>query len=259
MVDQGNRTVEQYHQGRGQHQTDLRLGRGHLVRHDLVLAVGLRAVERCVGSAQQRVGLLALDELRDAEARRRSGSRDRPPRGEPRWPRTPGAAVRPRAPSSGVSGRSTANSSPPSRAGISMSRTCSRRASANDWRSSSPIGWPKRSFTRLKSSRSERMIEGGTVRLVRPISLPSADMNRLRLTSPVSSSVTAWRWTMWCSLAFSSAIAACEASHTASRSASASKPPVGGYSSIVVGPSPGGASSSVSGSTPSGIAPTEEI
>ena len=103
------------------------------------------------------------------------------------------------------------------------------------------------------------MIEGGTVRLVRPISLPSADMNRLRLTSPVSSSVTAWRWTTWCSRAFSSAIAACEASQTASRSASASKPPAGGYSSIVVGPSPGGASSSVSGSTPSGIAPTDEI
>ena len=70
---------------------------------------------------------------------------------------------------------------------------------------------------RLKSSRSaKRSDSGASSRFARVISASSASTKRRRLTRPVSSSVTACSRTTWWRRAFSSAIAACEASHSAS-------------------------------------------
>ena len=61
-------------------------------------------------------------------------------------------------------------------------------------------------------------------------------MKRRRLTRPVSSSVSACRRTTWCRRAFSSAIAAWEASHSASAVASAESPPAGGSTMSRISP-----------------------
>ena len=77
----------------------------------------------------------------------------------------------------------------------------------------SPVGWPWTSLTDLKSSRSARI--SPTVppsRSARASSVASISSAWRRFASPVSPSTSAWRSTIRCSRAFSSATTACLAS-----------------------------------------------
>ena len=105
------------------------------------------------------------------------------------------------------------NSSPPHRPARSESRTVAFSTEANSRRTSSPTVCPWTSFTALKSSRSARTsVIGAPRRSAREISAVSASSHWRRLAMPVSPSTSACRSTMRCSRAFSSAIAAWDAS-----------------------------------------------
>ena len=114
-----------------------------------VLAVLLRPVERAVGEADQLVAVRRLArEGRDAGA---DGHRADVLEAELRDPLDDRGRGRDRL-ALVVAGRSSANSSPPSRNASPFWRSVA--ASRESTRS--PAGWPKRSLTRLKSSTSTR-------------------------------------------------------------------------------------------------------
>ena len=101
---------------------------------------------------------------------------------------------------SGVSRSSTANSSPPRRAAMSLERSTEPRRSPTATSSASPAACPRLSLTSLKSSRStNRTI--GTNPLGSRASRREATtcVNSDRLASPVSGSCRAW----WCSSSLS--------------------------------------------------------
>ena len=103
---------------------------------------------------------------------------------------------------SGSASTSTAaNSSPPRRTGTSLGRRLSCRRGPSWRRSSSPAGWPKESLISLKWFRSmnkkaTERTSPPAMRLLSPSEkkVSSTANMRRRLPSPVSSSVTAWRW-----------------------------------------------------------------
>ncbi len=67
-----------------------------------------------------------------------------------------------------------ANSSPPSRATVSLSRTTSRSRNATSRSNSSPIGWPSVSFTALNWSTSRYSSANPSVRSRGPAPAPAA-------------------------------------------------------------------------------------
>ena len=105
----------------------------------------------------------------------------------------------------------TANSSPPSRAGRSLVRRQERRRRVKATSSSSPISWPKRSLTCLKSSRSRKSTTARPSG--RAIAASTCSVNSARLASPVSGS-----WWARCSSRSRSSVS----SHTACSSRSCS-------------------------------------
>ena len=94
-------------------------------------------------------------------------------------------------------GRISANSSPPMRARMSVSRSTSRNASLMRTSRASPAAWPKASLTPLKPSRSSSSSAAGRRwRRARLTSRASSSSKRRRLKSPVSASRSArcWSW-----------------------------------------------------------------
>src|SRR5918999_1332906 len=85
-----------------------------------------------------------------------------------------------------------------------MSREKSRSTAATEASTSSPCWWPWRSLTCLKLSRSTITRPSGLwKRRLRSTSRARIERKARALASPVSSSVTAWRSTVACRLAFS--------------------------------------------------------
>ena len=135
---------------------------------------------------------------------------------------------------SGVSRRSTANSSPPRRAAMSEARRTEWRRSPTATSSASPAAWPRLSLTSLKSSRSTNSTIG-TIPLGSAASRREATtwVNSDRFARPVSGSCEAWWWSSslsrpscsrdCSSWPFSSAIAVWLASVSNSLRSSASK------------------------------------
>ena len=116
------------------------------------LAALLR-VHRVVGAGQHLVRRAEVAEERDSDARRqRAGGRGHvgPDRGAEEVGQLGGLAGSP------PTGISTANSSPPNRATMSLSRSLWFSTTATAVSTRSPARWPNSSFTRLKSSRSSR-------------------------------------------------------------------------------------------------------
>src|SRR6266702_1254663 len=112
--------------------------------------------------------------------------------------------------STGCSSR-IANSSPPSRASVSSSRTQPRSRPATPLSSSSPAACPSPSLTTLKSSKSRnRAAKRSGWRVRRASVWTTRSRNSARLASPVSgscsawysrrpSSLASWRWSAWLS------------------------------------------------------------
>ena len=95
--------------------------------------------------------------------------------------------------SSAGSSNRTANSSPPSRAAVSLARISPTSRAATSRRSSSPASCPSESLTSLNSSRSRKSTArpGATSR--RASACSSRSRNRSRLARPVRPS-----WKAWC-------------------------------------------------------------
>jgi hypothetical protein len=86
-------------------------------------------------------------------------------------------------------GRRIANSSPPSRATTSLSRTTLLRREATSCSTRSPASWPKRSLTFLKLSRSRSSSAGGGVPRAAWLRASSmASIRATRLARPVRAS-----------------------------------------------------------------------
>ena len=176
MVDHGNRTVEQYHQGRGRRRFSLRLGprsprpsrpgscrrpsRGRALRR--LGAAACRPARPRRAPATPKLAVVRISRpptTRRAEVAKNSWSRcaHRARAFERRLRKEYGKLLAAEPRRNIDVAHVLAQEHPRTTGGAPVSRSDGR----------------SRSFTRLKSSRSERMIEGGTVRLVRPISLPS--------------------------------------------------------------------------------------
>src|SRR5918998_634659 len=105
-----------------------------------------------------------------------------------------------------------------------MSREKSRSTAATEASTSSPCWWPWVSLTCLKSSRSTITSASGLPkRRLRSISRSRMERNARALARPASSSVTAWRSTVSCRLAFSIDTMACPARYSSSSSSSREK------------------------------------
>ena len=93
-----------------------------------------------------------------------------------------------------VSSRSSANSSPPSRAAVSPARMHPRMRRATSTRTSSPATWPNVSLIALKSSRSRRSTEHGRrSRWLRAWAWATRSDRSARFASLVRGS-----WKAWC-------------------------------------------------------------